>query len=94
MSVRAYCRSRGVNEAAFYRWRKELVRRDTLKPSPAFLPVVVESPTAEAIKAGDSGALDRLEGVVLELRGGRLLKMPGLSLSQVLELIRAIEGAP
>lgn len=95
MSIRAYCRSRGVNEAAFYWWRRELVRRDSVKTSPVFLPVVVESSAegVEAIKAGDCGAPDRLEGVVLELAGGRRLKMPSLSLGQVLELIRVIEGA-
>ena len=28
LSVRAWCRNQGLKEAAFYWWRRELVRRD------------------------------------------------------------------
>jgi transposase len=41
LSARAFCRAEGVNEPMFYWWRKELIRRDQLKPKPAFLPVRV-----------------------------------------------------
>jgi transposase-like protein len=39
LSVRAWCRRRGVHEAAFYWWRRELARRDADPPATAFVPV-------------------------------------------------------
>ncbi len=84
LSIRAYCAQYGVREPAFYWWRRELARRDADKPQSrvaAFVPVVVEA------------AADRVEGVTIELRGGRVLRLPTMSAAQIAELVRAIEGA-
>jgi transposase-like protein len=35
LSVKAYCSSRGVSEASFFAWRRELTRRDGESPQPA-----------------------------------------------------------
>jgi len=81
--IRAYCRAQGVNEAAFYWWRRELARRDVLKPAAAFVPVMIHSPVAT----------DRIDGIAIELRGGRVLRLPVMPVNQVAELVRAIEAA-
>ena len=86
MSIRAYCVKYRVKEPAFYWWRTELVRRDAGKPhrrAAAFVPVMVHSPTA----------LDRAEGMAIELRGGRVLRLPAMAVERIVELVRAIEGA-
>jgi hypothetical protein len=81
MSIRAYCRKERVKEPAFYWWRAELARRDATKPKAAFVPVTVNVPMA----AGT-------EGISIELRGGRILRLPAMPVGQVAELVRLIEG--
>src|SRR5438128_1804326 len=83
MSIRAYCAQNRVKEPAFYWWRSELARRDAGKPrrrAAAFVPVMVHSP------------LDRVDGMTIELRGGRMLRLPAMPMGQVAELVRALEG--
>ncbi len=82
MSIRAYCAKNRVKEPAFYWWRAELTRRDAAKPKAAFVPVVVKAPAAR-----------RTDGIFIELRGGRVLRLPAMPAAQVAELVRAIEGA-
>ena len=41
LNVRAWCRKHGVQEHAFYVWRRELARRDAEEVRPAFVPVHV-----------------------------------------------------
>ncbi len=82
MSIRAFCAKNRVKEPAFYWWRSELARRDATRPKGAFVPVVVKAPVA----AGT-------EGISIELRGGRVLRLPAMAMLQIVELVRAIEGA-
>jgi len=82
MSIRAYCAEHGVKDPAFYWWRAELARRDAARSAAAFVPVVVE-PAAPVLA----------EGMMIELRGGRMLRLPAsLTMEKVGELVRAIEG--
>ena len=82
MSIRAYCAQHGVKDPAFYWWRAELARRDAARSAADFVPVVVEPATAVPA-----------EGMILELRGGRALRLPAsLTMGKIGELIRAIEG--
>ena len=82
MSIRAYCAKMRVKEPAFYWWRAELARRDAAKPKAAFVPVVVKAPAA----AGT-------EGISIELRGGRVLRLPTtMAIGGVAALVRAIES--
>ena len=82
MSIRAYCANHRVKEPAFYWWRAQLARRDAAKPKAAFVPVVVKA-----------SAVAGTEGICIELRGGRMLRLPTMAVAQVAELVRAIEGA-
>ena len=79
---RAYCAKHGVKDPAFYWWRAELARRDATRSAADFVPIVVEP--AAAVPA---------EGMTLELRGGRALRLPAsLTMEKIGELVRAIEG--
>jgi len=81
MSIRSYCAKMRVKEPAFYWWRAELARRDAPKSKAAFVPVVVKAP-----------AVAVTEGFSIELRGGRVLRLPAMAAAQVAELVRLIEG--
>ena len=62
LSIRAWCREHGVNEATFHGWRREMARRDAEgtrsvratapKRSPSFVPVQV---TDDGAKVPDPG---------------------------------------
>jgi len=87
MSIRAYCAKMRVKEPAFYWWRSELARRDAAaedaaNPKATFVPVTVKGP-----------AVAGTEGISIELRGGRMLRLPAMAVAQVAELVLAIEGA-
>lgn len=105
LSVRAFCEREGVPESAFYAWRRTIQQRDAarhpavgardaaarearpstsgarLTAAPAFVPLVLRTS-------------DAAEGqVVVELRGGRVLRLPiTLPPGQLAAIVHAIEG--
>ena len=84
MSIRAYCAQHEVKEPAFYWWRRELARRDAGKQRSrvaAFVPVEIHSPPVECV-----------EGMAIELRGGRMLRLPAMAVGQLAQLLRVVEG--
>jgi hypothetical protein len=104
LSIRAFCRSEKLSEPSFYAWRRVIAQRDAEKtprrsissngrtcrravrpaPRPVFLPVVL-------------GANDPSEpvGIVLELRGGRRLRLPeSITVIRLAELVGALESMP
>lgn len=96
LTVRAFCRRESLAESAFYVWRREIAARDGRvagvgkskvkagKPErPAFVPVRVNAQTSSPMQ----------EGLAIELRGGRVLRMPGnMPASEVAQLIHALEA--
>lgn len=82
VSVRAFCRREGLSEPSFYAWRRTLGERDAAaEPAsqPAFFPAAI-LPSAGRIE--------------IELRGGRLLRLPeSLAMERLAELVRALEAA-
>lgn len=85
LPVREFCRRHRLNEPSFYGWRRTLQERDARQPAapPAFLPVVVR----------DEQPIVHDAGIVIELRGGRLLRLPGSTpAGRVAELVRALEA--
>lgn len=85
LSVREFCRRHRLSEPSFYERRRTLVERDARQPAPppAFVPVVVR----------DEPRAERDAGIVIELRGGRLLRLPGSTpVGRVAELVRALEA--
>lgn len=85
LSARAFCRREQLSEPSFYAWRRTLAQRDAAdkqSPRPAFLPAAIRAAPA----AG--GAM------VIELRGGRALKLPeSMAAARLAELIHALEAA-
>ncbi len=91
LSVRAFCQRQGLSQASFYAWRRTLKQREaerrTARPAivpPAFLPVVVQDVPPDA----HDGSL------VIELRGGRRLRLPlSTPAARLAELVHALEAA-
>jgi hypothetical protein len=87
-SVREFCRQEGLSEPSFYAWRKVIEERDAeqaANQAPAFLPMLVQQPAAQAGQAAE---------FFLELRGGRRLQLPEtISAPRLAELIHALEAA-
>ena len=105
-SVRAWCRKHRVTEAAFYRWRRELVRRDAArepsgrrgagKQAASFVPVHV---AGEPTRDGYLGGGDQDGGAALieiVLTDGRRVRISGpvdqQRLTAVLEALALTEA--
>jgi hypothetical protein len=87
LSVREFCRRRRLSEPSFYERRRTFLERDAQGPAtrPAFVPVIVRDERPAATSEA---------GIVIELRGGRLLRLPGSTpAGRVVELVRALEAA-
>ena len=81
LKVRAFCQQEQLTESAFYAWRRTIRERDgQVKPAPPFVPAVMTS-------VGTHFA-----NFALELAGGQVLRMPGISAEQLADLIVALEG--
>jgi hypothetical protein len=109
LSVRAFCQRQKVTEPAFYSWRRVIRERDAerseaRKPKrrparPTFVPVVVRE---ELPGDGNGVSLVRDDparsaegGLAVELRGGRVLRLPVTTTAErLVELIRAVESVP
>jgi hypothetical protein len=87
LSVRAFCAREQVKECGFYTWRRTLRRRDQEQAKAlSFVPVVQS-------RREESGGDDPPPPMTIELRGGRVLRLPiRMPVVQVAELLRAIEG--
>ena len=97
LGVREFCRREKVSEPAFYAWRRIVRERDAERPRgvrrrqprqetvPAFVPVVVRHEQAGSTEAG----------IIIELRGGRVLRLPtAITGARLGELIVAVEAVP
>ena len=80
LSARAFCRREELSAASFYAWRRtidERAGRASAKACPAFVPVT-GSP--------------RAAGFVLELSGGRVLRLPEtMPPTRLAELVHALD---
>ena len=86
LGVRQFCKSQRISEPLFYAWRRTLRERDAQRssPMPAFVPLIVR----------ENCATEQSGSIVIELRGGRLLRLPGaMPAARLAELIRALEAA-
>ena len=87
LSIREFCRREQISESSFHERRRTFREREARRPAapPAFLPVVVrDQPPMSATPDF---------GLVIELRGGRRLCLPGSTpAARVAELIRALEA--
>ena len=91
LGVRAFCRREKLAEPSFYAWRRVVRERDaerqaapkrSRQPVP-FVPVVLR----EAPRTTDD------PGIVIELAGGRLLRLPAeIAAARLAELVHALEA--
>lgn len=89
LTVRAFCAKEGLAETAYHAWRRTLRERDAerrpapVSVAPAFVPVVVREDRREA------------DGqIVVELRGGRVMRLPtSTPADRLAAIVRAIEAA-
>jgi hypothetical protein len=87
LSVREFCRRNRLSEPSFHERRRTYRERDAVGAAtpPAFVPVVVRD-VQPAVTMADAN-------LVIELRGGRLLRLPGsMPAGRVAELVRALEA--
>lgn len=104
LSARAFCRQQNLGEASFYAWRRTITARDagsehsqapprvesTVNSNPqptrrqaagAFVPAVV------------TGNVPRDGAITIEIRGGRVMRMPeSTSTARLVELVLALEA--
>lgn len=85
LSIRVFCVRRGLNQASFYGWRRELRRRDSEKP--LFVPIHLQ---ADEPSTPVPHALE-----VLLARGRRLRVAPGFDAATLRQLLAVLEeGSP
>ncbi len=91
LGVRAFCRREKLTESAFYFWRRELDRRDAENTKRSgdrgavglrdFLPVHVTDPVPQQAS------------IILELAGGRVLRLPeAIAAVRLAEIVVALEA--
>jgi transposase len=81
LNIRVFCVRRGLSQASFYAWRRELRRRDSEKP--LFLPIHVR---ADDPPAREAPALE------VHLAGGRRLGVaPGFDVATLRQLLAVLE---
>lgn len=102
LTISAFCRRERLGESSFYAWRRTLSERDAGQPArdepcrdtppkkmrsdacpvpplPAFVPVALQG--------------DEPRAIVIELRGGRALRLPeSIPTGRLVELVHALEA--
>jgi transposase len=92
-SVRVFCQGRGIHQQSFYNWRLKLAKRDRQGMGP--LPVELARPAFVPVMISGSGAGGIDSCMEVELRGGRLLRLPGsMPAARLAEVLHALEGQP
>ncbi len=84
LSVRRFCEANGLSEASFYAWRRTLQQRDQpATTTPQFVPLML-SPVVKS----DTH-------ITIELRGGRVLRLPGtMATERLIALLRGLYACP
>ena len=89
-SIRDYCDDRGLPEASFYHWRRELRCRDRKNGRATFVPVRLVKETHS--RDGDAQA-DSESAIEIILANGRRLRVEGgFERQTLLQVIAALES--
>jgi transposase-like protein len=84
LSIRAFCARRGLSQASFYAWRRELQRRDSEEP--LFVPIRLR---ADDLPASVAPALE-----VLLANGRRICVAPGFDAATLRQVLAVLEEGP
>jgi transposase-like protein len=87
-SVRAFCRKHGLQEASFYRWRKELRLRDREAGSNATPPVL--TPTLAPVVVIDEPRGESSAAIEIVLTDGTTVRVPPDSTREQLAAVFSI----
>jgi hypothetical protein len=97
-SVRGFCRERGLKEAAFYWWRREIGRRDReaeeprSKALPAEASVLAPVVMVEEVCREKKEESERLAAIEIVLRGGTMVRVAnGTTREQLGMVLDALE---
>lgn len=81
LNMRAFCQREQIAESAFHFWRRTIRERDEeakpASPAPRFVPAIIAPDPAS-------------EACTLELAGGHVLRLPGISVERLADLIAAL----
>jgi hypothetical protein len=93
LSIRGFCRSRGIVEGSFYCWRRELEARDVQKASAA-RPSAAASAASPAFAAVTVAGLESLSSTLeLALPSGICVRVPvGFDQRTLRELLAVLES--
>jgi hypothetical protein len=82
-SVRAFCLAERLSEASFYAWRRTLRARQAVATrAPEFVPLLLASPVVSSSA-----------GITVELRGGRVVRVPEtMATERLVALLRGLEA--
>jgi hypothetical protein len=82
LSVRNFCEAGNLSEASFYAWRRRLPNRAAAARQPEFLPLMI------------SAAAPASAGITIELRGGRVVRLPEtMATEQIVAVLRGLEAS-
>lgn len=101
LSVRAYCTANQVSEACFYAWRRTISLRDAEQRNAgvavaSFVPLLITatpSSSAARLPTDLPPVTSDSTGIVVELRGGRRLRLPeATSTERLVAVLHALEA--
>jgi transposase-like protein len=94
LSARAFCRRENLTESAFYFWRRTIRVRDGLSGPPAKSRRALSESRAAFVAVTVSGTARSEGSILLELAGGRVLRLPpSTSTATLVELVIGLEAA-
>ena len=95
-SVRAFCRDRGLYEASFYRWRREIRLRDRKVVGQdvmhALAPVVVIDGPRDGPRDGAASSSWVATAIEILLRDGTTVRIPPDSTREQLDMVLSVLG--
>jgi transposase-like protein len=92
-AVKEFCRREGLAESSFYAWRRIVVQRDDRKTTPAAKKAKRQKTTPTFVPIIATGRMYNRDEIVLELGGGRKLRLDAeISATRLAAIVHAIES--
>jgi hypothetical protein len=96
--VRAFCRERGLKEAAFYWWRREIERRDAettqAEALPSRMPMLAPVVMVEEVCRDKTKDSEKLAAIEIVLHGGTVVRVSNNSTREQLGMVLDVLERP